>query len=53
MYDREVLVEILVYHYRNGITGCGCGWAELGKSWPAHIADVFEASVAARTGATR
>lgn len=49
-YDREVLVDVLVYHYRAGIEGCGCGWAELGRSWPAHIADVYEASVVARRG---
>lgn len=47
-YDRSVLVEILVYHYRKDITGCGCGWAELGKSWPDHIANVYEECVLAR-----
>lgn len=41
-YDREVLVEILVYHWRTDSSGCGCGWAQLGRSHPAHIADVYE-----------
>jgi hypothetical protein len=44
-YDREVLVNVLVYHTRNGIQGCRCGWAELGRSWPEHVADVYEESV--------
>lgn len=45
-YDREVLVNVLVYHWRSDIKGCGCGWAELGRSWPEHVATVYEASVA-------
>jgi hypothetical protein len=48
IHDRAVLVEVLVYHYRDGIQGCGCGWAELGKSWPEHVAMVYEESLAAR-----
>lgn len=47
-YDRDVLVNVLIYHYRNGIEGCGCGWAVLGASWPEHVATVYEESVAAR-----
>lgn len=47
-YDRVVLVEVLIYHYRDGLKGCGCGWAELGRSWPEHVATVYEESVAAR-----
>lgn len=46
--EREVLVEVLIYHWRNGITGCGCGWSVLGASYPEHVADVFEESVRAR-----
>lgn len=41
-YDRNVLVEILVYHWQTNTSGCGCGWAELGKSHPEHVADVYE-----------
>jgi hypothetical protein len=51
-YDRVVLVDVLVYHYRDGIKGCGCGWAELGRSWPEHVATVYEESLTAR-GDTR
>lgn len=49
-YDRAVLVDILVYHYRRDIQGCGCGWAELGRSHPEHVADVYEQSMVARRG---
>lgn len=48
LYDRAVLVDVLVYHYRKDITSCGCGWNELGRSWPEHVATVFEESVTAR-----
>lgn len=41
-YNRMVLVEILVYHYRKDISGCGCGWAELGRSHPEHVANIYE-----------
>lgn len=41
-YNRRVLVEVLVYHYRKDITSCGCGWNKLGYSHPAHVADVYE-----------
>ena len=44
-YDRNVRVEVLVYHYRRDMKGCGCGWAELGRSHPEHVADVYEQSV--------
>jgi hypothetical protein len=49
-YDRALLVEILVYHYRTNNAGCGCGWHELGKSHPEHIANIYEASVLAKNG---
>lgn len=41
-YDREVLVEVLVYHNRRDIKGCMCGWSELGHSHPEHVATVYE-----------
>lgn len=50
IYDREVLVEILVYHYRRDNSSCGCGWAELGRSHPEHVANVYEDSIRFRTG---
>jgi len=49
-YDRDVLINVLIYHYRRDIKGCGCGWAELGKSHPEHVATVYEESVLARAG---
>lgn len=37
---------ILVAHQRRDISGCLCGWAELGKSHPAHqVAKLREAGV--------
>ncbi len=50
-YDRAVLVEVVIYHWRRDIRGCGCGWAELGRSFAEHIATVYEESVMARTDA--
>ena len=47
-YERSILVETLVYHWRTSTAGCGCGWAELGRSHADHVADVYEASMAAR-----
>lgn len=47
-YVRSVLVEVLVYHYRTDTSGCGCGWAELGRSHPEHVADVYEMAVGLR-----
>ncbi len=45
-YDRQVLVDVLVYHWPTRTSGCWCGWDELGASFPEHVADVYEASVA-------
>jgi hypothetical protein len=50
-YDREALATILVYHWRTDMSGCGCGWAELGRSHPEHILDVYEDSIARRDAA--
>ena len=43
-----VLVDVLVYHYRKNSSDCGCGWAVLGASHPAHVAEVFRDSLTAR-----
>jgi hypothetical protein len=49
LYDREVLVTVLVYHARTNTSACHCGWgtaaAQLGMSHPEHVADVYEQSV--------
>jgi hypothetical protein len=45
-YSRQALVEVLVLHYRKTdsiSSGCGCGWSELGRSHPQHVAEVYEA----------
>lgn len=42
IYDRDLLVEVLIYHQRTDVSGCHCGWAELGASYPEHVADVYE-----------
>lgn len=54
-YNRKILTDVLIYHYRDK-SGCGCGWGQgqiehLGRSWPEHIADVYEESVTARNSA--
>lgn len=49
-YDRDVLVEVIVYHGRTSIERCHCGWAELGRSHAEHVATVYEESVAVRQG---
>lgn len=46
-YDRAILVNVIVYHQATATGGCHCGWAELGRSHPEHVADVYEASIAA------
>lgn len=48
LYNREILVEVLIYHWPTNMNGCHCGWSELGKSFTAHVADVYEGSVTAR-----
>lgn len=45
---RACLVDVLIYHWCTGTSGCGCGWAVLGASWPEHVADVFQESWAVR-----
>lgn len=47
-YDREALVDVLVHHMPTATAGCHCGWGLLGASFPGHVADVYEATVAAR-----
>ncbi len=51
-YDRAVLVDVLVYHWRRDIRGCGCGWSESGRRWSEHVATVYEESVTARGAET-
>lgn len=41
MSDME---EMLLEHLRTGITGCRCGWSELGKSHPGHVAAALSAA---------
>jgi hypothetical protein len=53
-YNRSVLTQVLIYHWRRDDSGCGCGWGDrvetLGASWSEHVADVYEASVEAVQG---
>lgn len=48
-HDHEVLVTVLVYHQRMDERRCGCGWGELGRSHAEHVAQVYEASLRARS----
>lgn len=45
-YNREILVEVLIYHWPTSTSGCICGWAELGHSYPEHVANVYELAMA-------
>jgi hypothetical protein len=45
-YSRGVLVGVIMYHQREDITRCYCGWADLGKSHASHVADVYEQCIA-------
>lgn len=47
-YDREVLVNALIYHWATNTSGCGCGWSVLGASHPEHVADVYEQAIVSR-----
>lgn len=49
-YRRDVLVAVLIYHQATEDSGCHCGWAVVGASHAGHVADVYEASVAAGEG---
>jgi hypothetical protein len=49
VYDRKVLIEVLIYHQRKNVTYCMCGWSELGRSHAEHIADVYEQSIKGRS----
>jgi len=48
-YDRQLLVEVLVCHQHRDIGPCCCGWHVLGESHAEHVADIYEASLLART----
>lgn len=41
-YDREALVTVLVAHQRASVSHCLCGWNELGRSHPEHVASAYE-----------
>jgi hypothetical protein len=49
-YDRDVLGRVLTYHQRKDITSCECGWAELGKSHPEHVVDIYEMTIKETSG---
>ena len=40
--ERNVLLQVLIYHQRLDIGSCGCGWSVLGASHAEHVADVYE-----------
>lgn len=50
VYQRDVLIAVLVQHQRKDISGCWCGWSQLGASHPEHVADVYEQAVNALRG---
>ena len=40
--ERELMVEVLIFHQRKDAQYCMCGWGELGKSHSEHVIQVFE-----------
>jgi hypothetical protein len=36
-----ILIEVLIAHQRQDIQYCLCGWGELGKSHPEHVAGIY------------
>ena len=42
IYDRKLLVEVLIAHQRKDAQFCICGWGRLGFSHAEHIADMYE-----------
>ena len=36
----EAAGDVLVYHQRQGIKGCACGWSKPGRSFPEHQARI-------------
>lgn len=48
IYDRNALMTVLAYHRPNDDSSCLCGWQDLGRLHPAHVADVYEQTVGAR-----
>lgn len=47
-YDRGLLVEAVMYHHKDNIKGCFCGWSELGACHAQHVADVYEKAARAQ-----
>lgn len=42
LFDRELMIEVMVYHWPTKNSGCHCGWSELGRSFPEHVVEVYE-----------
>ena len=42
IHNREILVNVLIYHWRTNTSGCGCGWGVLGASHADHVVEVYE-----------
>jgi hypothetical protein len=53
VYDRELLVEVLIYHQHLADSSCICGWAVLGASHPEHVADTYEAALRSSMNVSR
>lgn len=44
-WDRELMLDVLIYHQQTASSGCHCGWARLGYSYCEHVIEVYEESV--------
>lgn len=47
-FDRDLMIDILVYHWRTNTSGCGCGWVSLGRSHAEHVVEIYEMSIMGR-----
>lgn len=47
-FDRDLMIDILVYHWITKTSGCGCGWGVLGHSHAKHVVEVYEMSILGR-----
>jgi hypothetical protein len=41
-YDRDLLLDVLIYHQRQNIGACHCGPLQPGSSYCEHVRDVYE-----------
>jgi hypothetical protein len=46
-FNREMMMDVLVYHQRLDVGTCACGWSVIGASHAQHVVEVYELSIEA------